>query len=685
MKKRSTTWMKSIGISAAIALVCLLGMSFQAAGAVTNSAVVGMNRVSVTAGTETRLGFVPAATGDYSFHTLQGDTYGKLYDASMTLLAEDDDSGNEYNFHLGARLTAGKQYYIGISDTISETVTVVIAKAEAKSGKCGANATWSYRNGVLTIAGTGPMYGYDEALLSSKLPWFLQTPFIREIVIENGVTTIGPNAFSETKALTTLSLPSTLKTIGSYAFFESGVANVTLPANLTGIGDYAFAYGELDSIRIPASTKTFGAYVFEGTPWLLRQDGFVVQNGTLLRYLGQSSEVAVPNTVAEIAGGAFNFCDGIRELTVPVSVVTIGKEAFANCIGLEKLTIHAKLRVIPGKLCSQCLELRELSLAKGCIYLDPYAFEGCTSLNSVVLPDGLQIIGEGAFAYCPALTDVTIPKSVTTIGEYAFFGTALSSVTLPEQLRTIGKMALAGTDLKQVVIRDLAESIGDGAVGRDGAGKPVSGFVVYGYRGSEAEAFAKKSGLKFVGLRPQETSITAIEAGNHGITLSWKKSSYATAYYIYRAAPGGDFKYHGQTTMVLFTDGRAVPGTTYRYKVLPVRVLVNGTVVRGVQSAEMTCTACPKTPQHLIGQRTADKTVRLSWEAVDGARGYYVYRAAPGGSYVFVGGTMKTEFTDTTPGTSTYFYKVKAYIKDSVSGNMLAGSLSDSVCVAKRN
>ena len=677
--------MKSIGISAAIALVCLLGMSFQAAGAVTNSAVVGMNRVSVTAGTETRLGFVPAATGDYSFHTLQGDTYGKLYDASMTLLAEDDDSGNEYNFHLGARLTAGKQYYIGISDTISETVTVVIAKAEAKSGKCGANATWSYRNGVLTIAGTGPMYGYDEALLSSKLPWFLQTPFIREIVIENGVTTIGPNAFSETKALTTLSLPSTLKTIGSYAFFESGVANVTLPANLTGIGDYAFAYGELDSIRIPASTKTFGAYVFEGTPWLLRQDGFVVQNGTLLRYLGQSSEVAVPNTVAEIAGGAFNFCDGIRELTVPVSVVTIGKEAFANCIGLEKLTIHAKLRVIPGKLCSQCLELRELSLTKGCIYLDPYAFEGCTSLNSVVLPDGLQIIGEGAFAYCPSLTDVTIPKSVTTIGEYAFFGTALSSVTLPEQLRTIGKMALAGTDLKQVVIRDLAESIGDGAVGRDGAGKPVSGFVVYGYRGSEAEAFAKRSGLKFVGLRPQETSITAIEAGNHGITLSWKKSSYATAYYIYRAAPGGDFKYHGQTTMVLFTDGRAVPGTAYRYKVLPVRVLVNGTVVRGVQSAEMTCTACPKTPQHLIGQRTADKTVRLSWEAVDGARGYYVYRAAPGGSYVFVGGTMKTEFTDTTPGTSTYFYKVKAYIKDSVSGNMLAGSLSDSVCVAKRN
>ena len=82
------------------------------------------------------------------------------------------------------------------------------------------------------------------------------------------VTSIGEGAFNN-KALTTITIPASVTTIGDYAFLFSGsLASVTFGAGslLQTIGNYAFYSAGLISINIPASVTTIGDYAFSGTP-----------------------------------------------------------------------------------------------------------------------------------------------------------------------------------------------------------------------------------------------------------------------------------------------------------------------------------------------------------------------------------------------------------------------------------
>ena len=84
--------------------------------------------------------------------------------------------------------------------------------AASPSGKCGNNVTWSLdqSTGVLTISGTGDMYNYQVAdtdwnpyeydlstyTYSTNAPWWNYRNQIKSVIIEDGVTSIGDNAFS---------------------------------------------------------------------------------------------------------------------------------------------------------------------------------------------------------------------------------------------------------------------------------------------------------------------------------------------------------------------------------------------------------------------------------------------------------------------------------------------------------
>ena len=73
---------------------------------------------------------------------------------------------------------------------------------------------------------------------------------------------ISMNAF-QTKPLKAVSLPSTLKTIGDYAFEESGITSVVLPAGLTEIGGWAFnSCADLASVQLGESLTTVGTSAF---------------------------------------------------------------------------------------------------------------------------------------------------------------------------------------------------------------------------------------------------------------------------------------------------------------------------------------------------------------------------------------------------------------------------------------
>ena len=134
----------------------------------------------------------------------------------------------------------------------------LLANAE-KSGTCGANLKWHLTDdGVLTITGKGEMYDY------SYTPWSYDD--LTRVIIGNGVTTIGKNAFIGRSSLTSVNIPNSVTTIGQAAFYDcSSLTSVTIPNSVTTIGEAAFSgCRSLTSVTIPNSVTTIEQSVFSG-------------------------------------------------------------------------------------------------------------------------------------------------------------------------------------------------------------------------------------------------------------------------------------------------------------------------------------------------------------------------------------------------------------------------------------
>ena len=118
------------------------------------------------------------------------------------------------------------------------TMVPITAYAETYSGTCGENLTWVLDEaGILTISGSGPMTDYSS---SSKIPWYSNRSQIAEVVIGDGVTTIGSRAFYYCKKLTGVTIPDTVIDIDDYAFYYcSSLETVTIGDGVTRIGDSA--------------------------------------------------------------------------------------------------------------------------------------------------------------------------------------------------------------------------------------------------------------------------------------------------------------------------------------------------------------------------------------------------------------------------------------------------------------
>ena len=94
------------------------------------------------------------------------------------------------------------------------TLLVSLSAYAERSGTCGENLQWKLTDeGVLTITGTGKMQDYSE----SSRPW---SPYsnVKQVIIGDGVTTIGWGAFDSCSSLTSVTIPNSVKTIRVGAF-----------------------------------------------------------------------------------------------------------------------------------------------------------------------------------------------------------------------------------------------------------------------------------------------------------------------------------------------------------------------------------------------------------------------------------------------------------------------------------
>ena len=270
---------------------------------------------------------------------------------------------------------------------------------------------------------------------------------IRDLVIPNGVTSIGNYAFYGCSDLVSVSIPNSVTSIGDYAFEDcSGLTSVTIPNSVTRIGHKAF-YGcsGLTSVTIPNSVTSIGESAFSGCSGL--------------------TSVTIPNSVTSIGRFAFSGCSGLTSVTIGNGVTRISSDAFAYCSGLTSVTIPESVTEIGGSAFAYCSGLTSVTIPSSVTIIDGGAFEGCSSLTSVTIPNSVTIIGGWAFSDCSGLTSVTIPNSVTNIRQSAFEGcSGLTSVTIGNSVTSIGNRVFQDCGrLTSVTIPNSVTSIGESA------------------------------------------------------------------------------------------------------------------------------------------------------------------------------------------------------------------------------
>ena len=146
------------------------------------------------------------------------------------------------------------------------------------------------------------------------------------IIFDAPVTSIGNNAFQfGGSRLTTITIPDSVTTIGSYAFYYcSSLTSVTIPNSVTSIGDFAFACCR--------SLKAFYGKFASADNRCLVIDG--VLNSFAPAGL---TEYTIPNSVTSIGGGAFYYYSSLTSVTIPDSVTSIGGYAFSSCDSLTSV------------------------------------------------------------------------------------------------------------------------------------------------------------------------------------------------------------------------------------------------------------------------------------------------------------------------------------------------------------
>jgi len=279
--------------------------------------------------------------------------------------------------------------------------------------------------------------------------------------------------------------------------------NLVIPSEtnsypVIGIADYVFQnHGEIINVVIPASVTNIGFGPFLGcagvtnfqvdptNPAFTDVGGilFDANQTTLVAFPeARSGTYAIPNTVTNINGAAFQSCVHLTSISLDPTIVTIGLNAFAGCNNLNGLVLPDGVKnigdsafgncsgipniVIPDSVTNvgagafgNCSALTNAVIGRAVLTLGAGAFQN-TPLRNIVIPDAVTAVSSGTFDNCTSLTNITIGQGVTSIGFNAFHGCSnLTSITLPSGVGYIGQNAFTWTKLARIAIPDATTNI----------------------------------------------------------------------------------------------------------------------------------------------------------------------------------------------------------------------------------
>jgi len=250
--------------------------------------------------------------------------------------------------------------------------------------------------------------------------WAEEGSEITKVVIPDGVIALGDSVFSDFRSLKEVKLPSSLKIIGSNAFYNcSSLENIDLQG-IEVIDEYAF------------------------------------------RGCRQLSAITLPSTITTLENGIFNNCEKLKSINIECSLTELPAGIFYYCSGLESIQLPETLELI-GNAALGGTSIKEITIPNGVTIIADNAFVSCKNLEKINLPEGLKSIGRSAFSGDVLLTEIDIPAGVTTIGAEAFLGSGIKKINLPAGIKEIPYCAFNNSAISEIEIPNGVESIGERA------------------------------------------------------------------------------------------------------------------------------------------------------------------------------------------------------------------------------
>ena len=259
------------------------------------------------------------------------------------------------------------------------------------------------------------------------------------IEFETPITQIPDGAFKNTSINNnSLRIPSSVATIGAYAFANTSITGTLTFQDVTEIGEGAFENCKnISSLNFGFSLKKIGDKAFNGCTFPIN--------------------LSIPNTVTEIGNYAFYKCGEIRKLTLPTSLERIGSYAFADCKNIGgDLLIPSSVKEIGDGAFSNCigffgtLEMTHPSRIDNLIKIGKEAFAGVRNITgALMIPNTVKEIGDGAFRGCISFDKhLTLSKNLTKIGKEAFSGCKklIGTLSIPNTVTEIGDNAFYGCE-----------------------------------------------------------------------------------------------------------------------------------------------------------------------------------------------------------------------------------------------
>ena len=389
----------------------------------------------------------------------------------------------------------------------SLTMGIFISGAGQQKVEAKTKVTYTLKKGTLTIKGKGAM--------PAKMK-FRRNKKIKKVIIKKGVTSVSYEAFALCNNLNSVTIPSTVKTIGIRSFYGTKISKITVPSKTKTIGQGAF--GSCKSLKTIVMPGDFKLKLEEDTDdklWYVTSDQSAVDTITFntklklanVSYLSannlvvakndpsyQSIEgviytkdgkgiVRVPQKRTELKikegctefnmqsvlynstdseGDEFNNCSKLKKIVIPSSVKSINKIKYktdrADACDMHVDTIE----IAPKDFDANSLYALGSSLGKN------ITIESLMKLlpDQITYKDHMYITKDhGLLKYDGKDANVEIPEEITWIAPEAFYrNETLKNVKLPSKITTIEENTFYGcSELEAVIIPDQVNMIGKSA------------------------------------------------------------------------------------------------------------------------------------------------------------------------------------------------------------------------------